>query len=49
MKETGIMEHGEAAAVTKERRDHIAAPVSKSAAGTITPKRQTAIIWKADP
>lgn len=49
MKEIGIMEHGEAAAVIKERRDHIAVPVSISAANTITPKQQTAIIWKADP
>lgn len=49
MKEIGIMEPGEAAAVIKERRDHIAVAVSIRDANTITPKQQTAIIWKADP
>lgn len=49
MKEIGIMEHGEAAAVIKEGRGHIVVPVSISAANTITPKQPTAIIWKADP
>lgn len=49
MKEIGIMEHGEAAAVIKEGRDHIAVPVIISDANTITPKQWTAIIWKVDP
>lgn len=47
MKEIGIMEHGEAAAVIKEK-GHIAVPGNISAA-KITPKQQTAITWKADP
>lgn len=43
------MEPGEAAAVIKERRDHIAVAENISDANTITPKQRTAIIWKADP
>lgn len=49
MKEIGIMEHGDAAVVIKERGDRIAVPGSISAANIITPKQRIAIIWKADP
>lgn len=43
------MENGEAAAVIKERRDHIAVPERTSAANIIILKHLIAIIWKADP
>lgn len=49
MKDTGIMERGEAAAAIKEGRGHIAVPVIISGANTITPKQRTAITWKVAP
>lgn len=47
MKKIGTVGNGEAVAVIKERRDHIAVPGRISAANIITLKHLIAIIWKA--
>lgn len=49
MKKIGTAENGEAAAVIKEGRDHIAVRGRTSAANIITLKHLIAIIWKVDP